>query len=231
MCKSAEQLICASDKRLFAIKANDRGRELEVLWDKTLDSRPRTALVADERLFVVTDAGTIHCLRGEAGPAKNYPEDASPPTHGGQSIVKSLPAELVTDRGYGIMVAGNRPESSPSSLVGIVQESELYWVILERDEDRAAALRAELDAHQLHGRRATVLLAADAGSQLPPYLARWIIVLGSPYAEEGLFGAVQQLYGSLRPYGGRMLVRMRSIGSSTHSSYGHMVCWSTGITS
>jgi outer membrane protein assembly factor BamB len=154
-----------------------------------------TMLAADDKLFVVTRQGAIHCFG---------PKRIEPKRHSGQpaaierrddqwgvkadNILKLSGATT----GYAL-VAGL---GDPRLVEALTLRSKLHIVVVDPDAKKIAALRRRLDAAGMYGRRVAARVGDPSATELPPYFAN-LIISRSPRAAGKLFR-------SLRPYGGTM---------------------------
>ncbi|MBT3198595.1 MAG: PQQ-binding-like beta-propeller repeat protein [Phycisphaerales bacterium] len=157
-----------------------------------------TMLAADDKLFVVTRRGDIHCFGAQRVEPKihaNRPEliERRADEWGAQAdkILKLSGAS----EGYAL-VAG----PGDSRLVdALAVRSKLQIVVVDPDARKIATLRRRLDAAGLYGRRVTARVGEPSEANLPPYFAN-LIVASSPQDAGKLFR-------SLRPYGGTMCLQ------------------------
>lgn len=162
-------------------------------------------LAADNKLFVVTQLGSIYCFGGT--------QIANPPAY----LVQNVPLPGTTDAwtvNVQSMLATNGASAGGLALVLgsgtrrpveeiLKQNAILHVVTVEPDASNAECLRAELRNAGLYGTRAAVLQESVTNFGLPACSARLIVVEDPVYA--GLADGVafaQRLFAWLRPYGG-----------------------------
>lgn len=86
----------------------------------------------------------------------------------------------------------------------LAAHSALRLIVVEPDGQRAIALRRELMAAGIPGRRVAVCRGQAESFELPPYLAERMAAETLPVAEGQLPDFVARAFESLRPYGGRL---------------------------
>lgn len=159
--------------------------EPRVSWTGRVDGAVWSMLPADDKLFVVTRAGSIFCYGEQpAGAPREYAaaERAAPPSEG---------IAMLWGLGDG-------------ALERLLRLADHYQVVaVDPDPDKVAAIRRSLDDAGLYGRAVHVLAGRPAELQLPPYFAARI-ELGDP-AAAGLNAGpafARSVFHCLRPYGG-----------------------------
>ncbi len=162
-----------------------------ITWTGRVDGEVWSMIPADGRLYVVTEAGAIHCFGADA---PGRPVVHAPPATPGRIDVQSPPRA-----GYA-MVWG----LGPDAFARVTRLAADYHVVaIDPDADAVAALRRRLDDAGLYGRRVHVLAGRPAAMRLPPYMAS-LIEFGD-LATAGLGGGtafVRRVFQCLRPYGG-----------------------------
>ena len=150
---------------------------------------PGSLIAADDRLFVVTREGLIHCYG---------PEDRSPVVRAWKVTPPPEPAaELpyaVAD-GYAVRIG----PAEPAALAQFAHGPNVRAIAIDSDAERVDRARRALVAAGLYGDRIAVHVG-DASLALPPYLAATIVCDAGPIRAD----TVRRLYDSLRPYGGRL---------------------------
>lgn len=158
-----------------------------VSWTGRVDGAVWTMIPADDKLFVVTLDGAIHCFgKKPAGPVLEY----------------AAPAAAVTNEpsaGYALFWG-----LGDQALARLSELAKEYRVIaVDPDAAKVAALRLRLDEAGLFASRVQVLCGRPAELKWPPYLASRI-EFGDP-AAAGLAAGVdfaRAVFACLRPYGG-----------------------------
>lgn len=190
-------------------------------WEHEFKSPIRSAIAADDRLFVVTDDAKLYCFAaGKAPPATHSPGSGAK-TPGSAKPADSAWSKLLefagTNEGYAV-VAGTGTGALVDALVA---GSKMHVVVLDPRQEKIDNLRREAVERGLYGRR----IAAHAGTfdtvNLPPYFASLIAAESSPF-DAGLPRAqsLVRMFESLRPYGGTLALR---ISDDDHAAFAKIV--------
>jgi len=156
-------------------------------------------LAGDDKLFVVTRGGGIHCFGPRRIEPKRYADRPGPIERRADGwgakadkILKlsGAPAGYALVAGLG---AGRLVEE-------LALRSKLHIVVIDPDAEKIAALRRRLDAAGLYGRRVAARVGEPSATDLPPYFANLIV---SRYPR-----TAGELFRSLRPYGGTMCLEV-----------------------
>jgi outer membrane protein assembly factor BamB len=172
----------------------------KVTWSAEVDGTPYGLAVADGRLLVSTDRGTLHCF---AAPA------AEPPiTH--EVKLETRPyGDNEAAAAAAIMRQGKTTDGYCADLgcgdgalaFELARATKLHIVAIDPDPAKVEAARRRLDAAGLYGNRVTVHLGDPARSPLPPYFAN--LVVSNRALAGGTDAEVAREAGRLqRPYGG-----------------------------
>lgn len=185
-------------------------------WTAEFVGTPASLLAANGRLFVVTREGRIGCFSAnETDAAETF--DAPPNTATGAALngaaswkkfVQTTVKKTGTREGYAIAWGAG----SGDLVAELIRQTKLHVIVVERDAERAAALRERLVAAGQYGVRGSVHHADPATIALPPYLAS-LMVSEDPAAAfgtapdgrvpDGPAGKVlAKAFASLRPFGG-----------------------------
>ncbi|MEC8973234.1 MAG: PQQ-binding-like beta-propeller repeat protein, partial [Verrucomicrobiota bacterium] len=159
--------------------------------------------VADERLFVSTSLGEIHCLGVEdALPSIPRRMETAKPVALGQaerSIVEEIRRRSGLANGW-CLVAGAR---DGRLALALARETQMNIVVIEHDPGRLEAIRNELYMSVLYGNR---VIAADWGyNELPDYFAN-LIVSERAWLGDDVHLPMDHLARVLRPAGGVLLL-------------------------
>ncbi len=169
-------------------------------WRTTFSGTPGSLLAADDKLFVSTCEGAIHCFSGERVEARDVDRrGSSPPTAPGTAASKAqaLLAKCQATEGYAFLVG----VADDDLVEELIRQTKLHIVVLRRDQRERDRLHKRLVAAGLYGDRAAVLMA-DA-TTLPPYLASLIVCEDAHLAGFATDEVcTKTLYEALRPYGG-----------------------------
>lgn len=178
------------------------GDKPKVVWHEEIEGTPHRMLAADEKLFVVTDEGSI--LAFSAGQARGVvahtvshdsPSPADPWTDRAKAV---LGATGVRD-GYALVLG----LESGRLIEELVRQSDLHVIAVDADPDKVAAIRERLDRLGLYATRASVLVGNPVTYPFSPFLAS-LVVSETPAALEqaGEASLVKAVFHTLRPYGG-----------------------------
>ncbi len=214
--KANQQLYGIRGQRVFAVDVSDHRAKPSVVWQQAFDSIPVNVVAADQKLFVVTQDGTLHALGAPSITAEGAPPRAprSFPTTTADRPHAAAWSEQATLllRRAGVMrgrclVIG---AGSGGLIEELLRQSQLDLVVIEPDADRAKGLRERLLNLREHGKRVTVLELDPAARSLPPYFAR-LIVSEDWNRFSPTDRLVSELYRVLRPYGGTITLGSPSL--------------------
>ena len=206
--KAGSRLYVQVDKTLMALELPAAGDgQPKKAWETPFGQTASSMLVADDRLFVVTTQGGIHCF----GDRQVEPTMVEPPAVEGPEADEKWPriAGDILNRtkvteGYCLVLGA----PAGQLLVQLLSQSELKAIGVDPDQAKVNGLRARLTADQLYGTRAEVFLGDPLQFPFPPYLASLIVSENAgqlgPVAELPL----ERLFDVLRPYGGTMCLAM-----------------------
>lgn len=170
-------------------------------WEAAIDGTPVSLVAADDRLFVSTKEGRIHCF-GEVelaeGPkaADDDPPIVTTATAGGLPIParRVVEATNVTD-GYAVVWSAD-----VAFLTDLIGRTRLHVIAIDPSPDQVKTARDALIAAELYGERCSVHVGEPGVFPLPSYLAS--LMVAPAVAPERL----PRVYESLRPYGGTLFV-------------------------
>ena len=188
---------------IFGVELPQNDVSARVVWMAQVEGTPSSMLAADEKLFVVTHQGDIHCF--SASKNENIPRqhESTVELKTRQDVWSAKADEIlrITDvqEGYGI-VLGLR---SGRLLEELVARSSLQFIAIDSDLEKVNAIRQRFDTTGLYGQRVAIHHGDPLNFALPPYLAN-LIVSENFNAEDSqqrkIF--VDTTFRSLRPYGG-----------------------------
>jgi outer membrane protein assembly factor BamB len=201
--KADARLFGHQGNQLFAIDLPaDHAAPQGAFWTDTVDGDISSMLVADNKLFVVTREGGIHCF------AKTKSEPIAHKT-------SATPIALQDDRWStraAAMLAQAGTKSGIAVVLGVgsgrlidelVTQSQLQLILIDADHKKVDALRNRYVAAGLYGTRLVAQPGNPATFVLPPYLANLVTsedISAAGFSQAGLFA--QRVYPVLRPYGG-----------------------------
>ncbi len=170
-------------------------------WNRTncppVDGEITSILAADQKLFIVTNLGHIHCFGGQQGEARRHvlPEVEAKPVAVDSQLAEFVQQnQLATVPGVCLML-GDHPET----LSSLVASTELEVVVIPR-AGKESALREHFHQQQRYGQRVHVLPSGTNIADLPSYVARLIVADGVESASDRR--QLADTYARLRPYGG-----------------------------
>jgi len=173
----------------------------EITWQAEVDGAVWTMLAADDRLFVVTAEGELHCF-GSAPDGEavlwTEPEPPAEKEDSWAAQARRILDDSGASGGYALCLglgSGRLPEQ-------LVRQSDLRVIVVDPDAAAVDAFRRRMDAAGLYGRRIAAWVADPLTFKFPPYLAELIV---SPRCWPELLEAgldAETLFGPLRPYGG-----------------------------
>ncbi|MBT7066369.1 MAG: PQQ-binding-like beta-propeller repeat protein, partial [Verrucomicrobia bacterium] len=204
--KAGSSLYCArNDGTVSAVNVADTN-SLSVTWQGKIDGKVWTMLAADDRLFVVSEGGSIFCF----GPAKR---DVA--RHVMAQPERPLPSGKVSVATTTIMDHGTDPAGycvvlglGDGALVGeLLARTTLKLIVVDEDPGRVARFRRRMDDEGLYGTRIAIIIADPFDSGLPPYLAHVVVAAEKLPAMDR--ENVAALFKILRPYGGVAVLPMK----------------------
>lgn len=163
-----------------------------------------SVLAADGKVFVVTEEGRLTALgagRADLRSASLIQSEARGLAHQGPTTVraKQFLAAAGTQRGYALVLGFGES----GFLEALAAQSQLKFLALTDDPAKLAATRQRLAAAGLYGERVALRAVAPKDSGLPPYFANFIALASDASLPDPT--ALKQIYGWLRPYGGRLV--------------------------
>jgi hypothetical protein len=162
-----------------------------------------SVVAADEKIFVVTEEGRLTALA--AAPVAGTRSSTSRIISTGpldMSVHLTAPKLLAaagSQRGYALVLG----IGEPGLLAELVRQSHFKFLALTDDAAKLTAARARLANANLYGDRIAMRRVAPADSGLPPYFANFIALASDASLPDPT--ALKQIYGWLRPYGGRLV--------------------------
>ena len=166
---------------------------------KGIKGQVHSMIVADAKLFVSTQTGSIYCFAKSGSAAANAtiwnePEASLTTNPQSRKLAASLVAEAASPHGVAVVLGLN-----DGDLVrALLRESNYHVIAIDNALDRVAHLREQLQSAGMYGPRAAVLQGDPRTISLPKYLATLITteMLG------GLKDVSPNVLQSLRPFGG-----------------------------
>lgn len=199
--------VLSDEYQPYEVKVQAGSRTLTAADCPPVEGQATSLLVADGKLFVVTDRGAIYCFGAkkkagsEDGPASSTQGDAQTdhPT-----VAEILGANGASNQLGTCLILGAGDGSLAETLI---RRSRLDVVVLERDQAIVDQLRRRWTRSGHYGDRVHVLPFDLKSAGLPPYLAR-LIVRDRSTAEPTTEPLLSVLFERLRPYGGSAALRL-----------------------
>ncbi len=174
-------------------------------WTGKVSGKARGLAVANGRLLVSTDKGSIHCFGRAATPSPRHaglpPADPAPyPSDKLTRFYEQTAQAIISDtnikRGYCLILGGDGRLA-----LELAKRTELIVYLVEPDTQNAATARKAITAAGLYGARVCVDQRPLSGLCYPPYFANLIIcadslLTGKPSTPP------EELLSMLKPHGG-----------------------------
>lgn len=203
-CKAGKMLYAGNGGRILAIE--DQGRGARGHWSAKLDGAIKGMLAADDRLFVVTKEGRIHCFGAD---------DAGPTVPAAAGDAPSWPAaDHWTVRAKEILDASNQREGyclvsqagNGRLMEELQRQSALNVIGLSSNSTEVLELRKRWARLGVPAARLSVRDGGVETAGLPPYFANLIAMDDSAISGTNAAAAIAAAFSSLRPYGGEMMI-------------------------
>ncbi len=206
--KAGSTLYVGGDNAVAAYDLNGDAAKSSPTWSAKMDGRVWTMLAADNRLFVVTLDGRLHCFGADK---------TEPTTHALSKVAieskddrfKTLAADLIEQaenqhapRDAFVLVFG---VGSGRLIDELVLQSELHLIVVEPDADKVDRLRRRMMDSGVYGQRVAAIVDDERDVVLPPYFASLVTSEDSAVAQRIADdeSTVRRMFDVLRPYGGR----------------------------
>jgi len=178
-----------------------------------------TMLAADDKLFVVSRNGKVHCFAPKPSTPRQSATTVSRlevPDAWRNTAVRILDASGVRN-GYALALG----LGSGRLVEALARESNLHIIVVEPDRANVEACRRRLESAGLYGTRIVCYTGDPIRHGLPPYFANLIVSEG-PDAANLVADAtrVGRMFAVLRPYGG---VAYLPLPARTHGAFEAMV--------
>ncbi len=176
------------------------------VWQAAVEGVPAFLAADDERLVVATREGRVYCFGPHRLPApgpRRHPWSPTPPTPAEDEWGRRA-EQVLRHSGVREGWCVSWGVGSGRLVTELALRSRLRIVAVEPDAERAAAVRADLEAADLYGERVSIITPASPDSaHLPPYLAS--LMVSEDLAQAGCDASdafLRRAFASLRPYGG-----------------------------
>ncbi|WP_417383485.1 PQQ-binding-like beta-propeller repeat protein [Gimesia sp.] len=218
--RAGQRLYAAGETQLSAIQlpaASDQ--KPKVAWEQPAPQGIQRLLAADNKLFAVTLTGDILALGAAGKTIKPEPSESqvlSAPDSQTVKLANALLAEAQSDRGY-VICYGAENEALFDALL---LNSKLQLIVIEESRDKIARLRARYDALGLYGSRISAHQGTPDSYQAPQHIAR-LTLLSNAFAQSLNAKQLEQIYRSVRPYGGAIWIP--AVGQSLSEKLNRLV--------
>ena len=230
--KSGSVIWCSDGDEIIAF--HTAGAKLKKLWSYQLSAKVWEVLVADDRLFVVTEDSKTYCFGSGKRKVIQHQAIRSPKVASESRMATEILNTSHADNGYALLV-GFESLDTPLALMA---ESKLQLIVMDASASRVQVFREQLQAAGISPHRLSVVHGDVNSMGLPPYFANLIVVnkrlwrdpdepvpnpplakarpsQNSPQhwgRESKFFSAetLSRLFHSVRPYGGKLLMRTDS---------------------
>ncbi|MDD4872599.1 MAG: PQQ-binding-like beta-propeller repeat protein [Kiritimatiellae bacterium] len=200
--KAGSRLYAGASNIVATVDIPTEGRQPGITWHAAIKGTPTRMLAADDRLFVVTEEGSIYCFGGSKVKAKTYTAnhaDFGKPTDEWITRAETILKRTGVKEGYCLVLGlgtGRLVEE-------LVSQSRLPIVVLEKDAGKVDAVRRKFDALGLYGSRVHVLPGDLSSIKLSPFIAG--LIVSEDIEASGVkvqTAIIEKLFALLRPYGG-----------------------------
>ncbi|WP_291169320.1 PQQ-binding-like beta-propeller repeat protein [Gimesia sp.] len=203
--RAGNRLYAAGDKKLAAIQLPASPEEKpELAWEQSAPEGILRLLSADNKLFAVTLEGDILALGTTEGTTDNAPEKITaapatlpPPDLQTTQLADALLKEAQSSLGY-VICYGADHETLFDALLA---KSDLQLIVIEENLEKINRLRVRYDALGLYGSRISAHRGTPASFQAPQHIAR-LTLLSNSIVQTLKADHLEQIYRSVRPYGG-----------------------------
>jgi len=199
---AGSRLYAAGPNAVVAVDLPRQGAQPTVSWKTKVQGTPRRLLSADDKLFVVTLEGRIHCFGSKPIlPTSHRAEvqESGTPSSAGTEKARNILERTGIKEGY-CLVWGIGPDGL---LEELARRSELHITAVDPDAEKVESARRRLDAAGLYGARIALLTGDLLSFPFPPYLASLIVCEDlETLGLEPNGGFAEKVFYPLRPYGG-----------------------------
>ena len=171
-----------------------------LVWRHEVDGTPATMIASNERLFVVTKEGQIHCFGAEREIPRTYSESNSRRVVRGAADISPLIEAAGKSSGYCLYVGVENEET----LEALVDETDFHIVVIDDDAELVDRLRLHYAARGDYGERIVARVGDFDKLRFSPYFAS-LVVCDKPHLAGLSYATV--IYPTVRPYGGALCFR------------------------
>ncbi len=169
-----------------------------------LDAAPATALVAGDRLVVVSETGTLHVFGPQAVNTIEHPVLAYSPVLQDDTIGRLADVILAhAQSGYGLMLGLD----DGRLLEALALRSEMHLVGIDADQNRIQALRHRYHEAGLYGADIALFCDDPLTAHYPAHISNLIVIPDASIFGVTLTDLLQEaVYQRLRPYTGTAVI-------------------------
>lgn len=205
--RAGERLITAEPGFVGAVDLESVESASDVVapgWRAEVGGNVWTAIVADDRLFVVTYDARLLCFGAEQPESvrRNSPlRVAVEPMHDG--LIHELVEFAGTEAGYAVALGVD----DARLIAQLAQQTSFDVIGIDGDDAGVTAARRSLDELGLYGDRVALIAADPFRYEFPPYLASLLV---ADRSHEWTVDELRGVYDTLRPYGGCAVLKTRA---------------------
>lgn len=183
--KAGDRLYTHWEQLLVAIDLS--ADEPKQVWEAELPDTPAELIAADDKLFVVTENGGIHCFGARQGEVQTFDDRES------IAILDEIPAPEAlaaagVNEGYALVLG----IKDGRTIEGLLQHSELRVLAVDEDQKKLDELRRKFAVDA----RFQAIVADPHTIQIAPYIASLIVSETDAFDIED-----ERIFQLLRPYG------------------------------
>ncbi len=202
-CRAGSRLYAHHENQIMAIDLpQEDGQQPTVSWQQQVEGTVTSMLVADQKLFVVTNEGAIYCFGAQSTtPTVHEQSTAELPqiSAANKALAKTLIGQTSVPRGYCLVLGIGDGEL----IEALAQRSSLHIIAIDSDAKKIRSLRESMSRTGRYGTRVVAKTARPQDLTYPPYLASLVTSadIGRAGFEEPESFAYR-VFETLRPYGG-----------------------------
>lgn len=206
--KAGHRLYVGGSNTVAALEIPPPGGQPRISWQTTIAGTPHRMLAADDKLFVVTEEGTLYCFAGKKISPRTW-ADRSARRTGARDVWTERAAEILRLSGVRDGYAVALGIGSGRLVEELVRQSALRMIVLEPEAAAVEQARRKFFEMGWYGTRVHIVHGEPATLRLAPYLAS-LVVSESAVRDDQL---AERIVSVLRPYGGTACL---PLGSEEH---------------
>ncbi len=197
----AGNLLIGTSSRTCAIL--DPSQKENPRWSHDFPRSIWEVIAADDRLFVVTHDNHLYCFGADKQAPLTHPltQTKLAVSPKADTLSKQWVSEVEGAEGVALIFglnAGDLPAA-------IIKNSNFHVIVVDEDPKKTNPFRETMIAADLYGKRVAAITARPDNQLLPEYMCHLILVQNKSMFDGDMIDIV---FKSLRPYGGRALVRL-----------------------